>query len=306
MQRQSDAISARAARRHNKMKLAVALALAGGARAPPRGPRDPRHRPHGRRAPQPADGQVRHGPGRPRQVRGPAARQDPGRVRLHRRRLHGALEVPHARRRAREAGRRPPPEVDLRRVLDGPGARRRLEVIIVARRLQGPFRGGDNILVLCDTYDPEGNPLPTNSRAPAVAKFEAGNAAAEKPWYGLEQEYTLFNLDGVTPLGWPVGGFPKPQGPYYCGAGADKILRPRRLRRALRRLPLRGPRGLGHERRGHARPVGVPDRPLRRHRRRRPAHDLALHPRPHLRGPRRHRVHRPQAHQRRLERRGLP
>jgi glutamine synthetase len=85
-----------------------------------------------------------------------------------------------------------------------------------------PFRGGDNILVLCDTYDPEGNPLPTNSRAPAVAKFEAGNAAAEKPWYGLEQEYTLFNLDGVTPLGWPVGGFPKPQGPYYCGAGADK------------------------------------------------------------------------------------
>ena len=97
------------------------------------------------------------------------------------------------------------------------------EVIIVPRAVyKDPFRGGDNILVLCDTYDPEGNPLPTNSRAPAVAKFEAGNAAAEKPWYGLEQEYTLFNLDGVTPLGWPVGGFPKPQGPYYCGAGADK------------------------------------------------------------------------------------
>ena len=75
------------------------------------------------------------------------------------------------------------------------------EVIIVPRAVyKDPFRGGDNILVLCDTYDPEGNPLPTNSRAPAVAKFEAGNAAAEKPWYGLEQEYTLFNLDGVTPL----------------------------------------------------------------------------------------------------------
>merc|ERR1719482_859602 len=72
-------------------------------------------------------------------------------------------------------------------------------------KCRDPFRGGDNVLVLCDTYDPEGNALPTNSRAPAVAKFEAGNVATEKPWYGLEQEYTLFNLDGVTPLGWPVG-----------------------------------------------------------------------------------------------------
>ena len=40
------------------------------------------------------------------------------------------------------------------------------------------------MLVLCDTYDPEGNPLPTNSRAPAVAKFDAGNAKAEQPCRG--------------------------------------------------------------------------------------------------------------------------
>jgi hypothetical protein len=29
--------------------------------------------------------------------------------------------------------------------------------------------------------------------------------------FGIEQEYTLFNKDKVTPLGWPSGGFPHPQ-----------------------------------------------------------------------------------------------
>ena len=34
--------------------------------------------------------------------------------------------------------------------------------------------------------------------------------------------YTLFEPDGVTPYGWPVGGFPdRPQGPYYCSIGTE-------------------------------------------------------------------------------------
>jgi len=98
------------------------------------------------------------------------------------------------------------------------------EVIIKPRAVfRDPFRPtGDNILVLTDTYTPGGTPLPTNTRAAAMEVFDKKFPESDAPWYGLEQEYTLFNLDKITPLGWPAGGYPLPQGPYYCGAGADR------------------------------------------------------------------------------------
>ncbi len=66
-----------------------------------------------------------------------------------------------------------------------------------------PFRGHPNILVLCECIKPDGTPVATNSRDAAVKTFERDLGL--EPWFGLEQEYTLFNADRRTPMGWPMG-----------------------------------------------------------------------------------------------------
>jgi len=39
-------------------------------------------------------------------------------------------------------------------------------------------------------------------------------------WFGFEQEYFLWDPEHNLPLGFPPGGYPSPQGPYYCSVGA--------------------------------------------------------------------------------------
>ncbi|MDW3192856.1 MAG: glutamine synthetase beta-grasp domain-containing protein [Cytophagales bacterium] len=39
-------------------------------------------------------------------------------------------------------------------------------------------------------------------------------------WFGFEQEYFLWDPQTDLPLGFPAGGYPAPQGPYYCSVGA--------------------------------------------------------------------------------------
>ena len=83
-----------------------------------------------------------------------------------------------------------------------------------------PLREGDDFLVMCETFQPDGKAHSTNTRAELRRVLEAG-AGLEDPWFGVEQEYTLFK--GRAPLGWPVKGYPAPQGPFYCGVGADEV-----------------------------------------------------------------------------------
>ncbi|KAF3785757.1 Glutamine synthetase leaf isozyme [Nymphaea thermarum] len=49
-----------------------------------------------------------------------------------------------------------------------------------------------------------------------------GSSTGQAPGEDSEQEYTLLQPNVKWPLGWPAGGYPGPQGPYYCGTGADK------------------------------------------------------------------------------------
>tara|TARA_B110001454_G_scaffold178624_1_gene171521 strand:- start:4530 stop:5540 length:1011 start_codon:yes stop_codon:yes gene_type:complete len=82
-----------------------------------------------------------------------------------------------------------------------------------------PIRGGEDILVMCEVMNPDGSVHSSNTRAhlrKITEKF-----SNEEAWFGIEQEYTLF--EGRNPLGWPEGGYPAPQGPFYCGVGADEV-----------------------------------------------------------------------------------
>ena len=82
-----------------------------------------------------------------------------------------------------------------------------------------PIRGGDDVLVMCEVLNVDMTPHESNTRADCVAVAE--KFADHEAWFGIEQEYTFFK-DG-RPHGWPAGGFPAPQGGYYCGIGADEI-----------------------------------------------------------------------------------
>jgi glutamine synthetase len=96
------------------------------------------------------------------------------------------------------------------------------EVLIYPQAMYpDPFRGNPNVIVMCDTYDNQGNPLPTNTRHHCAKVME--KAVSLEPWFGIEQEFFLMKTTDKKPLGFPENGYPRPQGPYYCSVGAENI-----------------------------------------------------------------------------------
>ncbi len=85
--------------------------------------------------------------------------------------------------------------------------------------IHDPIRGEDNLLAMCEVMNADGSVHASNTRAhlQKVAK----QYVDQDSWFGIEQEYTFFQ--GRVPLGWPEGGYPAPQGPFYCGVGADEV-----------------------------------------------------------------------------------
>ena len=79
---------------------------------------------------------------------------------------------------------------------------------------------GNHYLVMCEVFNSDESVHPTNARAELREFFK--KASTSNPWIGFEQEYTFFSY--TRPLGWPnQGGFPEPQGPFYCGVGGNRI-----------------------------------------------------------------------------------
>ena len=90
-----------------------------------------------------------------------------------------------------------------------------------------PLRGPNDVLVMCEVLLVDMTPHPTNTRARAVevaSKYKSFDS-----WFGIEQEYTLFE-DG-RPYGWPEIGFPAPQGPSTAVWAARKCRAGRSSRR---------------------------------------------------------------------------
>ena len=70
----------------------------------------------------------------------------------------------------------------------------------------------NGFLVMCEVMNPDGTPHLSNGRA--TIDDDDGDF-----WFGFEQEYFIMDVETQLPLGFPVGGYPGPQGLYYCSVG---------------------------------------------------------------------------------------
>ena len=70
----------------------------------------------------------------------------------------------------------------------------------------------DGYLVMTEVLNADGTPHESNARATI-------DDEDDDFWFGFEQEYFIMDKATQLPLGFPVGGYPGPQGMYYCSVG---------------------------------------------------------------------------------------
>ena len=88
------------------------------------------------------------------------------------------------------------------------------EIFLSPKRLfTCPFRD-NGVIVICDTYLPHGVPAKKNHRHDALQIFN--KYRDQEPWYGLEQEYFIYDCATSLPLGFDPE---EKQGQYYCSVG---------------------------------------------------------------------------------------
>ena len=90
------------------------------------------------------------------------------------------------------------------------------EVILKPVRVYPDPERKNGYFVVSETLKPDGTPHPTNTRARVKEDQTTGF------WFGFEQEYVLMEGTG-RPIGFPSGGYPEPQGPYYCAVGYQYV-----------------------------------------------------------------------------------
>lgn len=73
----------------------------------------------------------------------------------------------------------------------------------------------NSYLVMTEVLNADGTPHESNGRATIDEADDDDDF-----WFGFEQEYFLWDPATDLPPGFPAGGYPAPQGPYYCSVGA--------------------------------------------------------------------------------------
>lgn len=80
-----------------------------------------------------------------------------------------------------------------------------------------PFRKNNSLLVMCDTWVDMNIPHKTNTREWANKLFNM--KLNKKPWYGLEQEYFIFNEKSKK-----IFNSDTKQGRFYCSVGTNNSI----------------------------------------------------------------------------------